>query len=141
MLNSNAYLLDTHVFLWLIDGNKRFKQIQEFNTIIKAAEKSGLRVSVISLWEIAMLEAKGRLKFTVDIFDWIDQALAAPGIVCEPITPHVAIASTRLPGNFHGDPADRIIVATARRLQCPLITADREILAYADEGYLKAIKI
>ena len=78
---------------------------------------------------------------TVDIFDWIDQALAAPGIVCEPITPHIAVTSTRLPGYFHGDPADGIIVATARHPQCPVITADREILSYAKEGYVKSIKV
>lgn len=141
MPKDNLYLLDTHAFVWLIDGDKRIKNTRTFNSIVKASEVSGLRVSVISVWEIAMLEAKSRLKFTVDINDWVDQALQAPGVICEPLSPHVAVNSARLPGTFHGDPADRIIVATARYLQCPVVTADKKILSYAHAGYVKAVEV
>ena len=87
-----------------------------------------------------MLEAKGRIRFWMDCMDWVDQALAAPGISLVPLTPEIAIASSRLPGGFHGDPADRIIVATAREMDAALITRDRKILAYGREDYVTAVE-
>lgn len=141
MQNDNLYLLDTHAFVWLIDGKKRIKNMRSFNLLKKASKLSGLRISVISIWEIALLEVKGRIKFTIDINDWVDQALNAPGVICEPLSPHVAVTSAHLPGEFHGDPADRIIVATARYLQCPVVTADKKIQSYAHAGYVRIVEL
>jgi PIN domain nuclease of toxin-antitoxin system len=126
MLKNNLFLLDTHAFLWLVNGDDRIKKMTEFNALIRASEVSGLRISAISIWEIAMLEAKGRIRFSLDVSDWVEQALLLPGLILVPLLLHVAVTSTRLPGKFHGDPADRIIVATARYLQCPLVTADKK---------------
>jgi PIN domain nuclease of toxin-antitoxin system len=78
----------------------------------------------------ASLVEKGRLVLSVPIEQWIDQALASPGIAFLPLTPEIAVASTRLPGTFHKDPADQIIVATARSLNIPVATDDARILAY-----------
>jgi PIN domain nuclease of toxin-antitoxin system len=87
-------------------------------------------VSSISLWEIAKLVELGRLELPVPLEKWFDQALAYPGIELIEITPKIAIESTRLPGEFHRDPADQIIVATARVMKCKLVTSDERILNY-----------
>ncbi len=88
-----------------------------------------------------MLEARGKIKFNVNCMDWVDEALSAPGISLEPLSPEIAIESSRLPGDFHGDPADRIIVATARKLGATLVSSDKEILEYSGEGYIKTLPV
>ena len=87
-------------------------------------------VSVISCWEIAKLVEYGRLELPCPLEEWFEQALSYPGIHLLPLTPEIAIESTRLPGEFHRDPADQIIVATARVYNCPLVTSDERILNY-----------
>jgi PIN domain nuclease of toxin-antitoxin system len=73
--------------------------------------------------------------------DWINQALGAPGLSLVPLLPEIAIESSRLPGSFHGDPADRILVATARKLGAHLVTDDSKIKDYAQEGNLRVIAV
>ena len=131
-------VLDTHVWLWLMEGANELKS--SVRKHIEAAVPDGaLLVSVISVWEIAMLEAKNRITFDEDCNVWVKNALTAPGFSLALFTPDVAVASTRLPGDFHGDPADRIIVATTRSVGGTLVTADRAILAYAKSGHLRAL--
>lgn len=103
-----------------------------------AARANEVLVSAITPWEIAMLSGKGRLALGREIGDWLDEALATPGIALAPITPGIAVDSVGLPGDFHADPADRLIVATARHANATLFTADRAILDYADAGHVKA---
>ncbi|MEQ8221031.1 MAG: type II toxin-antitoxin system VapC family toxin [Candidatus Eremiobacterota bacterium] len=109
--------------------------------INQAAKEARLRVSAISVWETGMLETKGRIRFSVECLDWVNRALSAPGISLVPLTPEIAIASTRLPCEFHGDPADRIIVATARKLSACLVTKDSKILEYGRERYLDVLEV
>jgi len=85
----------------------------------------------MSCWEIAKLVEKGRLTLAMPVGQWIDQALGYPGIRLLPLDPKIAVASTQLPQPFHNDPADQIIAATARELDCPLATDDGRILAYS----------
>ena len=85
-----------------------------------------------------MLVAKSRLAFSRDVLDWINEALTGPGIALVPLLPKIAVASSRLPGGPHGDLADRVIVATARHLGAPVVTADRKILTYSRQGHLRA---
>lgn len=85
-----------------------------------------------------MLEAKGRVSFRTSCMEWVEEALKAPGLGLEPLTPEIAVDSTRLPGDFKGDPADRMLMATARRIGAALVTEDAQILAYAQAGHLKA---
>ena len=92
--------------------------------------KRGFGVSVISCWEVAKLVEVGRLELSVPVTQWIERALALPGIQLLPLTPEIAIASSQLPGEFHRDPADQLIVATARIHDIPILTVDRRILAY-----------
>ncbi|MEN3333351.1 MAG: hypothetical protein V7641_2716 [Blastocatellia bacterium] len=121
-------LLDTHIWVWWVHGATQLsdKQIEE----IKGHEADGLGISVISCWEVAKLVERGRLILPCSSDDWMNQALAYPGIRLLDLTPRIAIESTQLPGDFHRDPADQIIVATARVLDCSLLTADERILNY-----------
>lgn len=122
-------VLDTHVWLWWLhdpdrlstDAAKRILQEQESGSII---------VSAISAWEVAVKVQSGKLVIPMDINRWYDLARRYPATVIEPLSPVDAIASTQLPGSFHKDPADRIIVSLARRRAVPLLTCDRKILEY-----------
>ena len=122
-------LLDTHVWLWLVGGAEPLKR-PVLSAVEGAARRGRIRVSAISVWEVAMLEAKGRIRLAKDCLAWVREALAAPGTSLVPLTPEIAVESSRLPGEFHGDPADRILVATARLLGATLLTRDERILAY-----------
>lgn len=130
-------LLDTHAWYWLIDGSPLLPDGVR-QTIELAAARGELLVSVISAWEIAMLEAKARVAFDIGCLDWIRQALAPP-IQLAPITPEVAVESTRLPEPFHRDPVDRLLTATARVDGLTLMTRDRRILKYAAQGHVRAL--
>ena len=131
-------LLDTHVWIWLMEGDKRLP-VAVREEIQRAVPAAQLNIAAISLWEVGMLEKKGRIVFDVNCYVWIQQALSAPGVSLLPLSPEIALDSTRLPGVFHGDPADRILVATARRDETKLVTADQKILKYAEDGYVRAL--
>lgn len=87
-----------------------------------------------------MLEAKGRVQLPMDCLAWVGEATRRSGIRILPLSPEIAVASTRLPGDLHGDPADRIIAATARHEGAILVTRDRALLGYAARGYLRALE-
>jgi PIN domain nuclease of toxin-antitoxin system len=132
-------LLDTHTWVWLLNGDPKLNP-----KAVKAIERSlsaeAVLLSAISPWEVAMLVSKGRLTLDRDVGEWIDTAVSIPGIRLEPISPEIAVASTRLPGNIHPDPADRLIAATARHLGALLITDDQLLLDYGAAGHLKTLK-
>ena len=96
-------------------------------------------MSVISVWEIGILHARGRIALSLEIDDWVERALAGPGVRLAQITPAIALDGTRLAGNPAGDPADRILMATARALDARLVTRDRRILEYAQRGFISAL--
>jgi len=104
---------------------------------VEAHEATGLGVSVISCWEVAKLVELKRLQLSCPVADWIRQALSYPGIRLLYVTPRIAIESTQLPGTFHRDPADQLIVATSRIRGYALLTADSKILQYAHVNTLK----
>ena len=133
-------VLDTHAWIWLMEGDARIAPPAR-RIIERCATDGELLVSSISPWEVGMLEAKGRITFDQDCIDWVRDALSAPGIRLAPATPEIAVASTRLPGDFHGDPADRIITATARAHACPLVTADAAIIRYAQSGNIRVVPL
>ena len=132
-------LLDTHVWVWLLNGSERLGARAKAAIRRSQAEEAVL-LSAISPWEVAMLASKGRLALDRDVGEWIQAAVSLPGIRLEPLIPEIAVASTRLPGALHSDPADRIIAATARHLGATLITEDESLLAYGGEGHLKALR-
>ncbi|MDP2794600.1 MAG: type II toxin-antitoxin system VapC family toxin [Sulfurisoma sp.] len=132
-------LLDTHVWVWLLSGSSRMGP-KARKAIQRSLAKEAVLVSAISPWEVAMLVSKGRLVLDRDVGEWIQAALALPGVRLEPLSPEIAVASTRLPGVLHPDPADRIIAATARHLGAVLMTEDRQLLEYGNDGHIKTIK-
>lgn len=131
-------LLDTHVLVWLLNDSAKIS-VRVYSQIEKAANDDELFVSAITPWEIAMLVAKGRLRFSRDVGEWLDAALSLPGIQLAPLSPAVAVASTRLPWQVHPDPADRILLATARHLNAMLISADQQMLVYGEQGHVKCL--
>ena len=130
-------VLDTHALVWLLGGDRRLGP-RSRELIARAAEQGDVSFSAISAWEIAMLVAKGRLELDRDVLDWLEAAARLPGLGVTPLSTAIAVGSTRLPGELHGDPADRLIVATARHLGAALVTADRALLGYAASGHLEA---
>ncbi|NKB66084.1 MAG: PIN domain-containing protein [Candidatus Latescibacteria bacterium] len=141
MNKARPLLLDTHVWIWLINDDPALGSGPSLARIEKAANKSLIRVSVISVWEVGMLESKGRISLSIPCREWVQRALEAPGLALAPLSPAIALASSRLPDQFHGDPADRILVATARELQADLLTRDGKILEYGQRGHISAVKI
>jgi len=121
-------ILDTHVWIWHVQGDKRLTV--DYAKIIQQYETVGIGISAISLWEIAKAVEHGKLSFPIPTADWFIIALAYPGIALLPLTPQIAVESTQIPDKFHKDPADQIIVATARIYDCPLVTYDAKILNY-----------
>jgi PIN domain nuclease of toxin-antitoxin system len=121
-------LLDTHVWVWWVSQAEQLT-LQQTETI-QSHQSTGLGVSLISCWEVAKLVEVGRLQLTIPTLDWLHQALAYPGMQLLELTIPIMVESTQLPGSFHRDPADQIIVATARIYDIPLMTADSKILAY-----------
>ena len=121
-------VLDTHVWIWWVHDDPALATATR--TLLDSSEQTGLLVSVISHWEVAKLVEHGRLVLPCPVSDWLRQALAYPGVRLAGLSPGVCVESTQLPGTFHRDPADQIIVATARVLDAPLATVDSKILAY-----------
>lgn len=121
-------VFDTHIWVWWVHDDKQLTKSQI--KIIEVAERDVIGVSAISCWEIAKLVEYERLKLPCPLEEWFDQALSYPGIMLLELTPEIAIKSTQLPGKFHRDPADQIIVATAMVSHCPLVTSDDKVLKY-----------
>jgi len=121
-------LIDTHIWLWWVHGDARLTVAQR--NVLANHRDSGIGVSVISCWEAAKLAQHRRVDYPLPIDEWMEKALRYPGVRLVSLTPRISVESTRLPGDFHRDPADQMIVATARTLECPLVTSDEQILRY-----------
>lgn len=140
-MSDDPLLIDTHVWWWWENGFAGEISPAAARRIEAAERNSTLRISVISAWEIGLLDHKGRLTALPDALAWVERSLAAPGRALVPLTPEIAIASTRLPDAPVGDPADRILLATARVENLTLVTADRKLLDYAKRRHVKALAI
>lgn len=127
-------ILDTHIWVWWVAENPRLTP--KYQQTIAAYQSSGLGVSIISAWEVAKLVEKNRLALSRPLEEWLNQAITYPGVRVLPLTTPIIVQSTQLVG-FHRDPADQIIVATARVYNCPILTVDEKILAYPDVQTLK----
>lgn len=121
-------LLDTHIWVWLADESERLTALRR--RILEDHRADGLGVSAISCWEVAKLIEYDRLKLACAIEEWMEDALTLPGIQLIELTPLIAITSTKLPGKFHRDPADQIIVATAQVYDLAVLTEDEKIMKY-----------
>ena len=123
-------VLDTHVLLWWVSGSSQLSATAEKAIKKTLAKGSEVLVSAISAWEVAMLIEKGHLVLSMDVENWFDEVSQIDGMRFIPVDNEISIKSTVLPGTFHKDPADRMIVATARKLAVSLVTADKKIRNY-----------
>jgi PIN domain nuclease of toxin-antitoxin system len=121
-------LLDTHAFLWLCLEPKRLSQ-PAARVIKRALSVGGVAIASISVWEIAMLIALGRLSPRGMPDAWVAELIDRSDVVVKEITPAIAVLSTQFPSEFPGDPADRLIGATARAEGLILVTRDSRIRA------------
>lgn len=135
----NLVLLDTHVWVWLLNGDAKLHP-NALRAIELSLSEGVVLVSAISPWEVAMLVSKGRLALDRDVGEWVQAAVSISGIRIEPISPEIAVASTRLPEMLHADPADRMIAATSRHLGAMLVTDDQKLLDYGQAGHLRVMK-
>ena len=133
-----AVLLDTCACLWLTRGDP---MLQTSRRAIREAQASraGVYVSAITAWEVATLVNKGRYRLFVSPKVWFARLLALAGVRLAPLTPEILIESAFLPGEPPKDPADRMIVSTARQHGLMLITRDRKLLAYAAQDHLRVL--
>jgi PIN domain nuclease of toxin-antitoxin system len=137
---SDLLLLDTHCWIWAQLGLIQQLSRAALQSIKDAEREGNLRISVISIWELAMLEKRGRVALPMNVRMWVEQALSKPGIAVAPLTPEIAIESVHLPGEIHGDPADRMLVATARVLGAKLVTKDARLIRYSRQRHVRALE-
>ena len=122
-------LIDTHIWVWWVQALPRLTP-----TMLNALDNrvsDGIGVSAISCWEVAMLNAKKRIQLPHGIDEWIEIALDYPGVREIELSRDCLVHSCNLPGNPHQDPIDRMLIASARILEVPLVTADARILDYS----------
>lgn len=138
MSEAPSLLLDTHAAIWITEDQRITPAAIE---AIDAAYRAGstIFVSAISAWEVGLLVSRNRLSLVAPPERWFQRLLAIPGVRLADLSPDILIASSFLPGNPPRDPADRIILATARDLGVTLITRDRLLLAYGENGQVNTI--
>ena len=134
-------LLDTHIWLWYAEGNAERLRPASVRKLDEARRRSGLVVSAISIWEIGIHSARGRIQLSVPLRDWVEQALGVPGVRLAPLDASAAAESTLLPGELQEDPADRFLIATARTQGLALATRDQGMIEYARLGFLRVVAL
>ncbi len=121
-------LLDTHVWWWALSETEQLSE--KAIALISETRSDQRAIASISIWEFAMMVTRGRIKLKISSEEWLDYAINETGLNVIALNPNIALESCRLPGKFHNDPADRIIVATCRVHKIKLITKDKEIIRY-----------
>lgn len=123
------FLLDTHAWIWWSMEPDKLSKLA-LQTIRDSKRRSELLLSTISFWEFCKLVELGRIKISCDALTWIKSALEIPTLQCIDISPEIAYHSTTLPGDFHKDPVDQLLVSTARIHEATIITSDKSIKKY-----------
>ena len=123
-------VLDTHALIWWVNGELALRSTAAQSAIDRERPSSGIVISSISDWEVAMLVARQRIALSMDVAEWLKWIETIEGVQFLAVDNEIAVKAVELPGEFHKDPADRVIVATARKLGAALITADEKIRAY-----------
>ena len=136
----SGILLDTHVLIWYANGSEDLSKSAR-KMITSALYHGEATLAAISLWEICMLNKKQRIILEMPTLEWIRQFVELTRIRILPITAQIAAESCDLPGDFHEDPSDRMITATARVHGLTLMTRDKRILSYGKHKYISVIKV
>jgi PIN domain nuclease of toxin-antitoxin system len=121
-------VMDTHIWFWWVTANPKLSD--QHVELIERAEGNRLIISAVSCWEIAYKAASGKLDLDQPAGEWMARSLARSGVHVEPVSSAIAVEAAILPGDVHKDPADRFIIATARILDCPLLSADAKVVGY-----------
>jgi PIN domain nuclease of toxin-antitoxin system len=121
-------LLDTHICVWWVARSDRLRA--KHRDLLERGADRVFGVSIISCWEIAKLVEYGTLKLDREVGRWIESALAEAGMSLLHLNPQIVVEATHLPQPFHRDPVDQLLVATARVLQCSIMTEDNKIETY-----------
>ena len=121
-------LLDTHVWWWAVSEPNQLSQ--KAHRLISGTRPDQRAIASISIWEFAVMVNRGRIKLKITPEEWLDYAIDRTGLAVFDFSPKIALESCNLPGDFHRDPADRIIVATSRVHVSKLITKDQKIIDY-----------
>jgi PIN domain nuclease of toxin-antitoxin system len=132
-----ALLLDTNAILYL--GNDIRIERTARSAFLRASRRHEVVVSPISAWEVGLLAQRSRFRFSPDPKTWFFDFVDREGVSVAPLLPEIMLDSWSLPGPFHADPADRLIVTTARHLGATVMTRDRRILDYAERGHVAAV--
>jgi len=131
-------LLDTCAVIWT--GIQEKLEPRAVSALDESFDRNeALRISPITAWELGLLVARGRYRFSMGVSEWFDEYMNNGGAQLATLSPIEFIASSFLPGTPPNDPADRIIIATARQQGLRIMTRDRKILDYADAGHVNAI--
>lgn len=135
----DTILLDTCALIWLANGDPMSPH--SLGAIQEAAAQGAVFASVVSAWEIGLLAAnpKSGVTFSPSPEAWFQGVLEQPGMQLAPLTAEAAIASSFLPGKIHADPADRMLLATARQMQAHLVTRDKRLVAYGQTGHVNIV--
>lgn len=123
-------VLDTHALLWWANGERAQLSASAASAIDAEMDGGQILVSSMSAWELAMLVERGRVALSMDVASWLDTLSRIEAVQMVPVDSEIAVKSVQLPGDFRKDPADRIIVATARKFAAPLVSADEKIRGY-----------
>jgi PIN domain nuclease of toxin-antitoxin system len=142
MPHQRAVMLDTCAVIWLANGDPMVPEA--IQAITAAGLAQAIHVSPVSAWEIGLLSRPrankpAELQFQPDPKAWFARFMSGPGIREAAFTPDIAIESSHLPGELHGDPADRLIIATARHFGLPVVTRDSKIIAYGEKGFIDVV--
>jgi PIN domain nuclease of toxin-antitoxin system len=124
-------LLDTHVWVWSVEGDVRRIGRRTRQLLLRAQARDAIRVSPVTVFEVGALHTLGRIRLTLAVDQWVRQSLDAPGIRIAEVTPPVALDAGHIPRSALADPLDRLLVATARHLAATFVTADEGVLEYA----------
>jgi PIN domain nuclease of toxin-antitoxin system len=136
--SAEGLLLDTHAWIWLVRAEDRIPQ-DVLELMFVAAGAGAMFLSVMSIWELSLLDAKGRISLNMPCLTWVQTALERSRAQTVALTPEAAVSCHQLPGRLHSDPIDRILVATARIEGLTIVTRDRAILDYAAQGHVRAL--
>jgi PIN domain nuclease of toxin-antitoxin system len=139
MPSADVVLLDTHIWLDVALGRERGMTAGVLRKLDRAASAASLYVAAITPWEIAMLARDGKIRVSGSVREFIAESLRDTRTAVAPLEPAIAVDAVELPAWDHRDPADRMIVATARHMRALLVTRDAAILGYA--ASVKAVRV
>jgi PIN domain nuclease of toxin-antitoxin system len=139
-VSEDHYLLDTHVWIWLMTNSPALKQ-KHRDLLLEAQRRGALYLSTISIWEVARLESEGDTFTMGGVESWMKLSFSDNALRRVELSAEILIASTRLPGEIHGDPSDRMLAATSQELGLVLMTHDDKLLRYAKQGHMRVHKV